>query len=295
MADDPSDWITIRTTGLSATINPQGAQLSVLRDAADRDLQWNGDPAVWKGRAPLLFPIVGMLVGGQYRTGGRTFALPRHGFARDRLFTVAEHGPTSATFRLTADAQTLAVYPFQFELDVNFTVSGASLAVTSWIRNRGSSDLPASLGYHPAFAWPLPYGEPRAAHYLEFETEEPAPIRGLDGNGLLKPQPLPTPVRNRRLDLRDELFASDALVFDQIASRTVTYGSDVGPRIAVSFPGVPYLGVWMKPGANFICIEPWHGVTDPEGFNGEFKDKPGSLIVPPGEAAAVGMTITLLP
>ena len=65
--------------------------------------------------------------------------------------------------------------------------------------------------------------------------------------------------------------------------------------IAVSFPGVPYLGVWMKPGANFICIEPWHGVTDPEGFNGEFKDKPGSLIVPPGEAAAVGMTITLLP
>lgn len=295
MADDSSDWITIRTTGLSATINPQGAQLSVLRDAADRDLQWSGDPAVWKGRAPLLFPIVGMLVGGQYRTGGRSFALPRHGFARDRRFTVSDHGPTSATLRLTADAQTLAVYPFQFELDVNFTVSGASLAVTSWIRNRGPIDMPASLGYHPAFAWPLPYGEPRADHYLEFEADEPAPIRGLDGNGLLKPQPLPTPVRNRRLDLRDELFASDALVFDQIVSRTVIYGSDVGPRIAVSFPGVPYLGVWMKPGANFICIEPWHGVTDPEGFTGELKDKPGSLIVPPGQAAAVGMTITLLP
>lgn len=295
MADDQSDWITIRTTGLSASINPQGAQLSILRDAAQRDLQWNGDPAVWAGRAPILFPIVGMLAGGQYRTGGRSFALPRHGFARNRRFTVAKSGPSSVTFCLSADEQTLAVYPFPFELEVNYTLEGASLAVTSWIRNRGTVDMPASLGYHPAFVWPLPYGEDRADHFIEFEADEPAPIRGLDGDGLLKPQPLATPVKNRRLDLRDELFAADALVFDRIVSRTVTYGSEVGPRIAVSFPGVPYLGVWMKPGANFICIEPWHGVTDPEGFSGELKDKPGSLIVAPGAAAAVGMTITLLP
>src|SRR5580704_4993577 len=111
MADGQSDWITIRAAGLSATIDPQGAQLSVLRDAAGRDLQWNGDPAVWVGRAPLLFPIVGMLEGGQYRTGGRTFALPRHGFARNRRFTVADAGPSGVTFTLRADAQTLAVYP----------------------------------------------------------------------------------------------------------------------------------------------------------------------------------------
>jgi galactose mutarotase-like enzyme len=295
MADDQSDWITIRSTGLSATINPLGAQLSMLRDAADRELQWQGDPAVWVGRAPLLFPIVGMLVNGQYRTGGHSFALPRHGFARGRRFALGAAGPSSATFRLTADAQTLSVYPFQFELDVDFAVEDASLAVTSWIRNRGERDMPASLGYHPAFAWPLPYGENRAAHFIEFEDQEPAPIRRLDGNGLLLPQRFATPVANARLTLRDDLFAADALIFDQLVSRSVTYGSDVGPRIAVSFPGVPYLGIWSKPGANFICIEPWHGVTDPQGFNGELQDKPGSLIVAPGEAVAVGMTITLLP
>jgi galactose mutarotase-like enzyme len=295
MAEDPSDWITIRTTGLTATINPLGAQLSVLRDAAQRDLLWNGDPAVWAGRAPILFPIVGMLAGGQYRSGDHVYALSRHGFARNRRFTVAEVGPTDVTFRLSADAQTLAVYPFQFELDVNFSIQDASLAVTSWIRNRGAGDMPASLGYHPAFAWPLPYGENRAAHFIEFEAAEPAPIRRLDGNGLLTAEHLATPVENRRLTLRDELFTSDALIFDQIVSRTVTYGSDVGPRIAVSFPGVPYLGVWSKPGAQFICIEPWQGVTDPEGFNGELKDKPGTVLVPPGRAVAVGMTITLLP
>jgi galactose mutarotase-like enzyme len=295
MADDQSDWITIRATGLSATINTQGAQLSVLRDAAGRDLQWNGDPSVWAGRAPILFPIVGMLVAGQYRSGGRSFALPRHGFARNRRFRVTEAGPTSVTFKLRADAQTLAVYPFQFELDVNFEIDAASLSVTSWIRNCGDRDMPASLGYHPAFLWPLPYGENRAAHFIEFERDEPAPIRCLDGNGLLTPQRLPTPVDNRRLTLRDELFAADALIFDQIVSRTVTYGSEVGPRIGVSFPGVPYLGVWSKPGANFICIEPWQGITDPEGFAGELRDKPGALIVAPGAAVAVGMTITLLP
>jgi galactose mutarotase-like enzyme len=295
MAEDPSDWITIRATGLTATINPLGAQLSVLRDAADRDLLWNGDPAVWAGRAPILFPIVGMLAGGHYRSGGQSYALPRHGFARNRRFTVAESGPASVTFRLSADAQTLAVYPFRFELDVNFSIQGASLAVTSWIRNRDSVDMPASLGYHPALVWPLPYGEDRAAHFMEFERDEPAPLRRLDANGLLTPERLATPVRNRRLTLRDDLFVSDALIFDQLLSRTVTYGSEVGPRIAVSFPGVPYLGVWSKPGAQFICIEPWQGVTDPQGFNGELKDKPGILLVPPGTAAAVGMTITLLP
>ena len=295
MAGDPSDWITIRSTGLTATINPLGAQLSELRDAADRNLQWQGDPAVWAGRAPILFPIIGMLVGGQYRTGGRTFALSRHGFARGLRFALADAGPRSATFRLCADAQTRAVYPFEFELDVNFTVEEASLAVTSWIRNRGESDLPASLGYHPAFAWPLPYGEARAAHFIEFEDDEPAGVRRLDGNGLLLPQRFPTPVANRRLALRDDLFSADALILDRIVSRSVSYGSEVGPRIAVSFPGVPYLGIWSKPGANFICIEPWQGVTDPQGFNGELKDKPGSLTIPPGEARAVGMTITLLP
>jgi galactose mutarotase-like enzyme len=295
MAEAQSDWITIRTTGLTATINPQGAQLSVLRDAADRDLLWNGDPAVWAGRAPILFPIVGMLAGGHYRSGGQSYALPRHGFARNRRFALAEAGPTSVTFRLSADEQTLAVYPFRFELDVNFSLQGASLAVTSWIRNRGATAMPASLGYHPAFVWPLPYGEDRAAHFIEFECDEPAPLRRLDGNGLLSPEPLATPVEHRRLTLRDELFANDALIFDHIASRTVSYGSDVGPRIAVSFAGVPYLGMWSKPGAQFICIEPWQGVTDPAGFSGELQDKPGMLLVPPGQATAVGMTITLLP
>jgi galactose mutarotase-like enzyme len=292
---DPSGWITIRSTGLSATIDPLGAQLSGLRDADARQLQWQGDPAVWAGRAPLLFPIVGMLAGGQYRSGGRSFSLPRHGFARVRRFAVTDAGPASATFRLSADAQTLAVYPFQFELDVNFAVEGATLSVTSWIRNRGDHDMPASLGYHPAFAWPLPYGQERAAHFIEFEADEPAPIRALDGNGLLSPQRLPTPVENRRLTLRDELFAADALIFDRIVSRTVTYGSEVGPRIAISFPGVPYLGVWTKPGANFICIEPWHGLTDPQGFSGELQDKPGSLIIPPGQVVTIAMALTLLP
>ncbi len=140
----------------------------------------------------------------------------------------------------------------------------------------------------------MPYGQNRAAHFIEFETDEPAPIRRLDANGLMTPEPFATPVENRRLQLRDELFASDALIFDQVVSRTVTYGSDIGPRIAVSFPGVPYLGVWSKPGANFVCIEPWQGVTDPQGFSGTLEDKPGCVIVPPGEDIAVGMTISLL-
>src|SRR5258707_167416 len=111
-------WNWVRSTQLVAQINPLGAQLSVLQDGSGRDLLWNGDPAVWAGRAPVLFPVVGTLAGGVYRLGSKEYRLPRHGFARGKSFTMVEATSSKATFRLTADAQTLEVYPFQFQLDV---------------------------------------------------------------------------------------------------------------------------------------------------------------------------------
>ena len=295
MVSETRQWIRIGSAELSAEIDPLGAQLSTLKDQAGRDLLWSGDAAIWAGRAPLLFPIIGTLAGGVYRLGAQQYPLSRHGFARGSRFELLDTGPSHAAFRLHADERTLKVYPFQFDLEVHFQIAAARLEITSWVRNRGDRAMPASFGYHPGFAWPLPYGQDRASHFIEFECAEPAPIRRLDGNGLLTPQHLPTPVENRRLQLRDELFAADALIFDRIASRAVTYGSEIGPRIAVSFPGVPYLGLWSKPGAGFVCIEPWHGLTDPEGFSGELADKPGGFIVAPGQAVEVGMALTVLP
>jgi galactose mutarotase-like enzyme len=294
MTDQPRPWVSISSGKLTVEIDPRGAQLSVLRAADGSDLLWNGDPKVWAGRAPLLFPIIGVLTGGVYRLGSKTYPLSRHGFARDRIFSLRNSSPSSAVFSLHADESTRCVYPFEFELDVHYELSAATLAVTTAIRNLGAADMPASFGYHPAFRWPLPFGQPRSSHFIEFETDEPAPVRRIDAAGLLTPVGHPTPVANRRLKLADALFNEDVLIFDQIKSRSVSYGGNAGPRLRIDFPDAAYLGVWTKPGANFICIEPWHGITDPEGYSGDFMEKPGLQVLKAGESFFAKMDITLL-
>ena len=109
------------------------------------------------------------------------------------------------------------------------------------------------------------------------------------------PERFPTPVVQRRLALQDALFQNDAVIFDDLRSRSVTYGAADGPRIRLSFPDAPYLGIWSKPQANFICIEPWHGVADPQGYAGNFSDKPGVFMVAPGASMAAKLAIKLLP
>jgi galactose mutarotase-like enzyme len=293
MPESDADWIRLSSTALSARINPVGAQLSALQDGDGRDLLWNGDPAFWSGRAPFLFPIVGELANGRYRLGGETYALPRHGFARGKRFDVVESGADRAVFRLQNDDRTLPVYPFEFQLDIAFQLRVSTLSITTTLRNPGASPLPASFGFHPAFRWPLPYGQPRAAHFVEFADDEPDPVRRLDGAGLLLPEKQATPIKDRRLILDDSLFANDALILDQVRSRSASFGASHGPRIVVTFPNTPYLGIWSKPGADFLCIEPWHGIADPQGYSGDFTHKPGVFVVPAAGSLDLHVTISL--
>jgi galactose mutarotase-like enzyme len=196
--------------------------------------------------------------------------------------------------RLCSSDATLAVYPFPFELDVCIELHAATLTLLATVRNTGSEDLPGSLGFHPGFRWPLDPRQPRTGHMLEFEVPEPAPVRRIGPDGLLLPDRLPTPVRGRRLALNDALFHDDVLIFDQLQSRTVTYGAlDAdGPRLDVAFPDATHLGVWSRPGAPFLCIEPWIGVTDPAGFGGELWDKPGIFRIAPGGERKLRVTAT---
>jgi galactose mutarotase-like enzyme len=292
MSED-SSWLALSSGALTAMIDPLGAQLSVLRDGSGRELLWNGDPAFWTGRAPLLFPIVGALANGVYRLGGSAYALPRHGFARGKRFEVLSNSPTTAELALRADEQTLAVYPFYFRLQIRFEIARTTLTLTTSVKNDGDAPMPASFGYHPAFRWPLPFGAARSLHEIEFERDEPDPVRRLDSSGQVTPVRYPTPIRARRLLLDDELFKEDAMILDAVRSRSVTYGAAAVPRLTVQFPDTPYLGLWSKPGAPFVCIEPWYGMADPVGFSGEFTEKPGVFVVPPGTLRQLRMQVTL--
>jgi len=284
--------IEIRSGAVTAAIDPLGAELVSLRDAQDREWMSDGDPAYWTGRAPLLFPIVGKLNGDTYRLDGKEYALPQHGFARRRDFTLVEQAANRARFRLVDDDASRAVYPFAFALDAAFTLTDATLAMEVTVTNRGDVPMPASFGFHPAFAWPLPGGGVKEAHRIVFEHDEPAPLNRIEG-GLIGAADRATPVEGDTLWLRDDLFADDALVWEAPDSRALRYGCEDGPELAIAFPDMPTLAVWTKPGARFICIEPWQGHADPAGFTGEIWDKPGMLRLEPGERHAFTMTVTL--
>lgn len=285
--------VAIRSDALSATIAHRGAELQTLRDADGRDLLWDGDPAFWTGRAPILFPIIGELAHHGYRLDGRTYALERHGFARRRDFALVEASDSRAVLRLTDDADTRTHYPFGFVLDIAFALDGATLSLTATIANPGGAPLPASVGFHPAFRWPLPYGAPREEHRISFEHDEPEPLAVLDADGLVTDERRRTPVAGNSFALRDRLFARDALIWPRLNSRRLRYGPPEGRALAIGFPDTPSLGIWTKPGAGYVCIEPWAGLADPQGFAGDFIDKPGIFLIPPGDARVFRMTVTL--
>src|SRR3954470_8044082 len=150
--------VTITDAALTARVNPLGAELWSLTDADGREYMTDADPAFWTGHAPLLFPIVGALNRGRYRIDGIEHALPKHGFARTSRFELAEHADGGARFRLVESEATLAAYPFRFELEMAFALSGATLSMVATVGNPGGVPLPFSFGFHPAFAWPLPGG-----------------------------------------------------------------------------------------------------------------------------------------
>ena len=289
------DFTTISSGDLTARINPLGAELWSLTDRHGREYMTDADPAFWTGHAPLLFPIVGALNGDRYRLDGREYALPKHGFARHCRFEVAEAGADHVRFRLTDDADTRAVYPFAFVLDMTFRLDGASLHMEACVTNPGDEALPFSFGFHPAFAWPLPGGAAKADHVIAFEQVEPGPIRRIEaGTGLVLPEPAATPVEGHLLHPDASQFEADALIWDRLASRSLTFGAAGATQLAVAFPDTPMLGIWQKPGAAYLCIEPWQGIADPLGFAGDYREKPGVISLPPGGSRSFRMDVAVL-
>ena len=273
--------------GISATIEADGAELCTLQDANGRDLLWDAGP-LWPNHSPVLFPIVGELAGDQAHVGGRAYKLARHGFARRRRFAWVDRATTRCSLELRDDEETRAVYPFGFRLVLSYAIADAALRVEYALTNPGTDVLPASLGAHPAFRWPLRDGA-QTDYRLEFAADEPAPIYRLAA-GLLDPAGLPSPVEGRVLPLDPALFAPDAIIMLEPRSRRLRY---VGPGggLEFSWEGFPQLGLWQKPGADFICIEPWHGYSSPVGWDGEFHDKPGIMLVPPGKTVTFSWTV----
>lgn len=286
------DVVTLQNGILGAAVSARGAELQRLHTASGEELLWDGNPDVWAGRSPLLFPVVGSVKDDNMTVRGQRYPLLRHGFARTSTFELVESMAAHCIWRLRADAETRKRYPFSFRLDVTYALDGACLTMRAAIANEGADTMPASFGFHPAFRWPLAPGVAREDHDVRFEKPEPAPIRRLAG-GLLGGAE-PTPVVGNRLALADGLFERDALIFDRLHSRRLTYGPPAGRRLQLDFPEMPHLGIWSKLGAGFVCLEPWHGFASPSDFDGELAEKPGIVAIPSQSERVFELTVTIL-
>jgi galactose mutarotase-like enzyme len=277
--------------GVAASVLARGAELCALTRADGLEILWPAAPA-WPRHAPVLFPIVGRLVGDVLRHDGREYRLTQHGFARDLRFEWVDRRADGCRLVLRDSAATRAAYPFGFVFEVGYRAAGASLEVTYTVSNPCDEVLPVSFGAHPAFRWPLVAGVAKQDHALVFEVEEPAALRGVRG-GLLTAADRASPVLGRRLALSPGLFEADALIFEAPRSRWVRYESGGGVSITVSWDGFGQLGVWSRAGGDFVCIEPWVGMASPADFDGDFSEKPWLVQVAPGESRGARWRVDL--
>ena len=239
----------------------------------------------WKRHAPVLFPVVGKLKRNQTIINGRTFEIPQHGFARDLEFEPVTKLHNFHSYVLRSNKYTQARYPFDFELYNTYRQEGNKLIVIYKVINRGSSSMPFGLGGHPAFKID-PDDLKRGNYYLEFKEEEDKShflylVDGLVGTEYAKNKL----INNRILPLDEHTFDNDALIIKGIQNKKISLNNTRTRKtvLTLDFEGWPYLGIWSKPEAPFICLEPWQSTADRVHSSNVFVQKPDMLVLGPEE------------
>ncbi|WEK34128.1 MAG: aldose 1-epimerase family protein [Candidatus Pseudobacter hemicellulosilyticus] len=286
---------TIESPLLKATIQAKGAELtSLVHKETGIDHMWSGDPAVWGKHSPILFPIVGSLKDNTYYYQGQAYQLSRHGFARELPFAVETHTADAITFLLKHSAETLKVFPFAFELRLTYTAIDDTLGLTYQVSNPAKEPMYFSIGAHPAFKVPLAPDTAYTDYYLEFDQPETAGRWHLETGGLLASASTPLLDNTNLLPLRKDLFYKDALVLKGLRSTQVTLRSaSTAHGLRMDFPGFPFFGIWAAVDADFVCLEPWCGITDSAQTSQQLPEKEGINRLAGGESFRRTCTLQL--
>lgn len=284
----------IESNTLRVGIRHVGAELaSMTTKGENREYIWQADPAIWNGSAPILFPITGVLREGHVFINGEACNIPKHGFCRHRNFELIAHSPSSCKFRTTHDEDTLTYYPFEFTLEVEFHLVDQELNVSYKVINTGSRELLFSIGSHPALMLP---SEEVSAYELAVDTTEPLTISRVTSTGLVEPDAIPL-ARNENgaIQLTPKLFVDDALVFINSPIRSVTLrDSDGNKHWRMHWNHTPHLGIWAKPNAPYVCIEPWQSYADSSTSSIDFAEKAGIQPLAAGATSTDSYTIEVL-
>ncbi|KRD10190.1 aldose epimerase [Flavobacterium sp. Root901] len=265
---------TISNSRLKASIKNAGAELFSLKDEQNKEYIWEGNPDFWGKHSPVLFPIVGTLKNNTYKIGSTEYQLSRHGFARDMEFQLIEKTGNSAVFSLESNEETLKKYPFEFELQLIYTIENTSLNIEYVVINKGETKMPFSIGAHPAIALPQNFEN----YAFKFEKEEPLQYNLLE-NDLISNKTETLKTTGNIVPLHYKLFENDALVFKTLESNSLTILENSKPYVQVDFEDFPSLGIWTKDQAPFVCIEPWFGYSDTADNSGDLFKKEGIIVL----------------
>jgi galactose mutarotase-like enzyme len=282
----------LECSGWNIAVSSLGAELQSVRAPDGLEYFWQGDPAFWSRRSPILFPIVGKLRDGEFRWKGKSYPMGQHGFARDREFTLLRKGNDFLQYNLKADAETRTIFPWDFSLVVEYRLKEGSLQILWNVEPGQGEGLLFSIGGHPAFRCPLFEHETWEDYLLVFQTEGPLK-RWKMQDGLLSQNVEEIRLFENRLALRPDLFDEDVLVFAPLESKEVgLLNPTTGRGVVVQAEGFPYFGIWSKKGgAPFVCLEPWHGVADAADSGKDFAEKKGIIRLNPGERFESGYQI----
>lgn len=288
--------IILENEYLRISISTKGAELtSVYNKLNQLEHIWQGDPKIWEWHAPNLFPVVGECLDNEISADGISYKLNRHGFARNLNFTVLKSADKHAEFSLGYNESTLQSYPFRFQFQVLYHLSDNHLKIIYKVINEDQKSIYFSVGGHPAFNVPFHPGESFEDYYIQFEYDEGLENHLVTPEGLFSGETEFLPLQDGKLMLTRELFTKGALVFKNLSSKKVMLRSRSSSHyLEVSYPHFPYIALWRKDDAPFICIEPWFGCADTEGKHTDITKKEGIRKLEKGHVFEADYTISVI-
>ncbi len=289
--------ITVKNECLQLTVDTVGAQMMSLRTGDGTQYLWQGDPAYWGDRAPTLFPFIGRLTNNSYLYKGKLYRMGIHGFAASQEFSLVEHTADTVVLELNSTIVTLAQYPFDFVFRVIYRLWGDTVAVTYQVKNGSDMVMPFGVGGHPGFRVPLLPGECFEDYVLEFGTACQPDRVGFSPAVYMNGHDLPYPLEEgKRINLQHSLFDEDAIILKNMAREVTLRSQKSGRGVKVTYPEMPYLGIWHWPktDAPYVCIEPWTSLPSRQDVVEEFSCKSDMVQLLPKHTYENNWYITVL-
>ena len=281
----------------TATICSKGAQMTSFKGNDGREVIWQADPKVWASHAPVLFPICGIPKDSKVIIDGVTYPMTKHGFAREAEFEIAKIGDDFVDLVLTPNETNRPMYPFDFVFHVVYTLRENGFRTDFVVENNSNRVMPFTVGGHPAFIVPMEEGTTFTDYQLVFPCKEKGRSL-LVATGLVDGDEI-IPLENGSvLPLSHAWFDDrDTLVFPEMNSRSVDLvHKETGKGLRIRYPKMEVLAVWSKPHANadYVCLEPWHGLPSLANESGNFEERPYVTLLQPGMSHQCGYDVQLI-